>query len=35
MRKKTQGQGAQSKAENAGGLTPVKGDNAASRFLDR
>ncbi len=35
MRKKTQGQGAQGKAENEGGLTPVKDANAALRFLDR
>jgi hypothetical protein len=35
LRKRKRGQGAQSKAEKAGGLTPVKDDDAASRFLDR
>ena len=35
MRKKKRGQGAQGKAENADGLTPVKDGNAALRFLDR
>ena len=35
MRKRKRGQGAQGKAEDAGGLTPVKDGNAALRFLDR
>ncbi len=35
MRKRKQGQGAQGKAEDAGGLTPVKAGSAALRFLDR
>ena len=35
MRKRKREQGAQGKAEDAGGLTPVKDDNAALHFLDR
>ncbi len=35
MRKRKQGQGSQGKAEDAGGLTPVKAGSAALRFLDR
>ena len=35
MRKRKRGQGAQGKAEDAGGLTPVKDNNAALRFLGR
>ena len=35
MRKRKRGQGAQGKAEDEDGLTPVKDDNAALRFLDR
>ncbi len=35
MRKRKRGQGAQGKAEDAGGLVPVKAGNAALPFLDR
>ncbi len=35
MRKRERGQGAQGKAEDAGGLTPVKDGSAPLRFLDR
>jgi hypothetical protein len=35
MRKRKRGQGAQGKVEDAGGLTPVKDNNAALRFLGR
>ena len=35
MRKRKRGQGAQGKAEDAGGLMPVKDNNAALRFLGR
>jgi hypothetical protein len=34
MREK-ESDGREGKAEDAGGLTPVKNDNAALRFLDR
>ena len=33
--KRKRGRGLQGKAEDAGGLTPVKDDNAAIRFPDR
>ncbi|MBD5160743.1 MAG: hypothetical protein HDT14_01700 [Oscillibacter sp.] len=35
LRKGKRGQGTQGKAEDTDGLTPVKDDNAAMRFLDR